>query len=88
MDITFITSMYMPLIVVACLVVGYIMKKWITDVDNKFIPTTVCVVGAVLACVVSQAVSVPIIVAGAVSGLASTGMHQMFTQLIETGKTE
>ena len=44
MDIgTFIIQLYVPIIVVACLVVGYIVKMWIKDVDNKYIPTIVTI---------------------------------------------
>ncbi len=85
MDLTFITDMYIPLVLLACLVIGYILKKWIQDVDNKWIPTILCIIGAVLACTVSRTISLSVIVAGAVSGLASTGLHQMFKQLIENG---
>lgn len=38
-----------------------------------------------LACFAGERISLDIIVEGAVTGLASIGMHQMFTQLI-TGK--
>lgn len=83
MDLNFITQLYMPIVVVACLIIGYILKKWIKDLDNKWIPTVVCIVGAVLGCLINQATDVTVIVAGAASGLASTGLHQAFTQLIE-----
>lgn len=82
MDLTFITEMYVPIIVVACLLVGYIVKKWISDVDNKYIPTIVFVLGAILGCIVNHAITVDVIVAGAASGLASTGLHQAYTNLI------
>lgn len=83
MDLNFITQLYIPLVMVGCLLVGYIMKKWINDVDNKWIPTVCCVVGAILACIAQQGVSIEIIIAGGVSGLASTGLHQAFKQLID-----
>lgn len=82
--IKFITDMYVPLIIVACLIVGYIIKKWVADVDNKWIPTIVTVLGAVLG-IVLNGFGVEQIIAGAVSGLASTGLHQLFKQLIEGG---
>lgn len=85
MDLTFITEVYVPIIVVACLIVGYIVKKWITDVDNKYIPTIVCILGAILGCIVNQSINVDVIVAGAASGLASTGLHQAYKNLIEKG---
>lgn len=83
MDLNFITEMYMPIILVACLLVGYITKKWINDVDNKYIPTIVFILGAVLGCVVTHSVTIDVIVAGAASGLASTGLHQAYKNLIE-----
>ncbi len=84
MDLNFITEMYVPLIMVACLLVGYITKKWISDVDNKYIPTIVFLLGAVLGCVINHGVTVEFIVAGAASGLASTGLHQAYKNFIES----
>lgn len=85
MDLNFITDMYVPIILVACLVVGYIVKRWIKDVEDKWIPTIVTILGAFLGFIINGA-SIEAIVAGAVTGLASTGLHQLFKQLIE-GKT-
>lgn len=79
-----IKGMYAPVIIVACLVVGFVVKKWIKDVDNKWIPTIVTILGAVLGFIINGA-SIGAVVAGAVSGLASTGFHQLFKQLIENG---
>ena len=81
----FIKDMYMPIVVIACLCVGYVMKRWV-PADNKWIPTTMLILGAVLGCVANQTVSLESIVYGGLSGLASTGMHQMFKQLIEAGE--
>lgn len=83
MDISFITEMYVPLIMVACLLIGYIIKKWVNDVDNKFIPTIVFIFGAILGCIINHDITVEVIVAGAASGLASTGLHQAYKNLIE-----
>ena len=43
------------------------------------------VFGAALACVTGKAISVELIVSGAFSGLASTGLHQVFKQLVNGG---
>lgn len=80
--ITLIQEMYIPVVLIACLLVGYIVKKWIKDVDNKWIPTIVFILGGVLACVANQSVTLEGIVAGCASGLASTGLHQMLKQHI------
>ena len=45
MDITFLTEYTMPVVVGLCLCVGYIIKHWLKDADNKIIPTVVTVVG-------------------------------------------
>lgn len=82
MDLNFITQMYVPIILVACLIIGFILKKWIKDIDNKWIPTIVTIIGAILGFVING-FGVEPIVAGAVTGLASTGLHQLFKQLIE-----
>lgn len=87
MDLSFIVDMYVPMIIVACLIVGYIVKKWISDVDDKWIPTIVTVLGLILAGFMTGW-TIPSLIAGALSGLASTGLHQLFKQIIEGGNSE
>ena len=82
MDFTILTEHFVLVVVVACLVVGYVIKRWIEDGKNKYIPTILAVLGAILNAIVSG-VSVESIVYGALMGLASTGMHQAFTKFIE-----
>ena len=85
MDLSFITEMYIPVIVVICLCVGYVYKKFF-PADNKFIPLILFVLGAVLGCVVNNEITVEAIAAGMVSGLGSVGLHELFKQLIEGSK--
>jgi len=82
--IAYLSSLYILPILVACLVVGYIIKKWIKDVDNKYIPTIVAILGTLLGGL-TVGWTLEALVAGAVSGLASTGLHQLFKQWIEGG---
>ncbi len=86
MSLEFITELYVPVVMVICLLAGYILKHWIKDVDNRIIPTVVAVLGAVCACVNEKGISLELVASGAVTGLASTGLHQMFKQLIEGKK--
>lgn len=80
----FLNEYMMPVVVGVCLVVGYIVKKWVSDVDNKWIPTIVTILGVAMATWINEWSITPVIVlSGAVSGLASTGLHQLFTQFIE-----
>lgn len=75
-----------PEITVLCLLLGYIVKKWVKDVDNRWIPTIVAVVGIAAAIVMNlDNVTIGVIVGGGVSGIASTGLHQLFTQWIDNG---
>lgn len=80
----FLEGYTVPVIVAACLLVGFVVKKWVKDVDNKWIPTVVCVLGALLSLWLNWgSVTLETVVSGAVSGLASTGLHQLFKQWIE-----
>lgn len=83
MDLTFITKLYIPIVMVICLCVGYILKHWVKDVDNKVIPTVVAIFGGILACLTERSITVELIASGMVTGLASTGLHQAFKQIIE-----
>lgn len=88
MDFVAVLTEHFELVVmVACLVVGYIIKhatflKWLPNAD---IPVVLAVVGAVLNCIVGG-LSLPSIVYGAFMGLASTGFHQAFKTFVEGGK--
>lgn len=76
---------YLVLIVVGiCLCVGYVIKHLIpTDKVNKFIPLAMAVLGVALNVWLNFDFSPEILLGGLVSGLASTGMHQLFKQFIE-----
>lgn len=80
----FLNEFMMPVVLGICLGVGYIVKQWINDVDNKYIPTICAVLGIILAAWISNwAITPQIILSGMISGLGSTGMHQLFKQYIE-----
>ena len=83
MDLKFITENFVPVIVVACVLVGYIIKVTppFAKLANNYIPLIVTVIGAIMG-VVANGLTLEAIVYGAVSGLASTGLHQVFTQLL------
>ena len=82
MHFTELTKYFVLVVIVACLVVGYIIKTSFDFVPNKYIPTILAVLGAVLNPFVSG-LSVESVVYGALTGLASTGLHQAFKQFIE-----
>ncbi len=83
----FLQGFMSPIIVGICLVVGFVIKKWIKDVDNKYIPTICAVLGVFVATWIEGFILTPeTLLIGLVSGLASTGMHQMFKQYIDKGE--
>lgn len=76
---------YIILIVVGiCLCVGYVLKNLVpSDKVNRFIPLIMAVLGVVInAWLNAFAITPEILLAGMISGLSSTGMHQMFKQFI------
>ena len=87
MDFTTLTDYFVLVVLVACLVVGYIIKTSFDKIPNKYIPTILACLGAVLNGIVSG-VSVETVVYGALMGLASTGMHQAFTRFVENTNKE
>lgn len=83
----FLNEYMIPVIVGICLCVGWIVKHWIEDVNNKIIPTLCAALGVLLAFWMHWGNITPeVFLMGLASGLASTGLHQAFTQLIG-GKT-
>lgn len=87
MDFTMLTEYFVLVVMVACLVVGYIIKhatflKWIKNDD---IPVILAIFGAIVNAAVSG-LTVESIVYGAVMGLSSTGLHQTFKRFVENPK--
>lgn len=67
-----------PVTMAICFVVGFIVKKWIKDVDNKWIPTICALLGVVINVWSSGwAIDPSILLGGLASGLAATGLDQM-----------
>lgn len=84
MDFTVLMDYLVLVVVVACLILGYLIKhatfmKWLPNDD---IPVVLAAVGAVLNIFVSG-LSIESVVFGAFMGLASTGLHQAFTRFID-----
>ena len=82
MDISFLTEYMVPVIMGLCLCVGFIVKKWVADVDNKYIPTICAVLGVSLAIWINwPAIDASVILSGLVSGLGATGIDQLVKQI-------
>ena len=89
MDFTSLTKYFVLVVIVACLVVGYIIKHatFLQWIKNDDIPIVLAFVGAILNPIVSG-LSIESIVFGALTGLASTGLHQSFKNWLENLNNE
>ena len=83
-----LTDHFVLVVVLACLIVGYIIKHatLLKKIPNDDIPWILAIFGGVLNIFVSG-LSIESVVYGAFMGLASTGLHQIFKEFVETGKT-
>lgn len=66
-----------PITMAICFCVGFITKKWINDVDNKWIPTICAVVGVLINVWINNGIDPSILLGGLASGLAATGLDQL-----------
>lgn len=89
MDIGFLTEYAIPLIVGICLCVGYIIKNLVpSDSINKFIPLIMGVLGVLLNFWVNHQFTAEVLLGGLFSGLASTGLYELFRNLINRGDSK
>ena len=82
MDITFLNDYVVLVVVGICLCIGYVLKNSFPKLDNKYIPLIMAILGVVLNVWISKEITPDILLAGMISGLSSTGLHQVFKQLI------
>lgn len=76
---------YLVIVVVGiCLCVGYVIKVSFTKIDNKYIPCIMALLGCSLNIWIAGGISPDVILGGLFSGLASTGLHQVFVNLIQS----
>lgn len=84
--ITFLNESIVLLVLIMCLCIGFIIKNIIpNDKINRFIPLIVAVLGVFINVWYNGFDFTPeTVLGGLVSGLASTGLHQVFKQFLET----
>lgn len=83
MDLGFLTEYAVPIIVGICLCFGYIIKNLLPgDEINKFIPLVMGLLGIGINIWVNHTFTAEILLGGLFSGLASTGLYEMFRNLI------
>ena len=84
MDFTNLSEYMVAVVMVACLILGYVIKhaSFLKMVPNTDIPSILALCGAVLNAFISGP-TVENIIYGALTGLASTGLHQTFKRWVE-----
>lgn len=83
-DISFLTNYAVPIIIGICLCIGYVLKNVITSEKvNKYIPLIMAALGVILNVWINMNFTPEILLGGLFSGLASTGLHQAFKNLIK-----
>ena len=84
MNITFLMELVNPIILGICLLAGYALKEAFDWFPNKYIPLAALSFGTLLAVLLhlQSGISAEIILGGMISGLASTGLHEMLRNLL------
>lgn len=78
-----ILSDYVILVVVGiCMCIGYVLKTSLDFLPNKYIPLIMLCLGTVINILLNLSnITADVILGGMVSGLTSTGLHQMVHQM-------
>ena len=84
-DLTFLFE-YVDLVILGiCLCVGYVLKhaKVFEKIGNDYIPAIVLMLGTLISIITHWGnVNTTVILGGMISGLASTGLHEMLRNLL------
>lgn len=88
MNIGFMGDYIVVIVLGICLGVGYMIKHAVpNDNINRFIPMILGALGIVINIWLNNWEITPVIVLGGLfSGLASTGLHEAFKNMVEEGK--
>ena len=84
----FLNEFLVAVVVGICLCIGYTVKHvFTTDKVDRFIPLIVLIIGTFVNVWLNGfAITPDIVLGGMASGLASTGLHQLFKQFINRGE--
>lgn len=83
MDISILTQYFSIVVVGICSCVGYVIKNSLDFIPNKYIPLIMGVLGLIINILMNlSGINAEVILTGLFSGLASTGLYEMFKNLI------
>lgn len=88
MDLSFLMEFSAPVIVGICLCVGFVIKQSLSFISNKYIPLIMAVLGLFINISIHHTLTAEIALQGMFSGLISTGMFELFRNLIDRGNNK
>ncbi len=83
LDLSFLSNYIVLVVVGVCLCIGYVLKNSLDFIPNKYIPLIMAVIGVILNVWVAGYINIEVLLGGMFSGLASTGLYEMFRNLLE-----
>lgn len=83
-DVSYLLQFVDPIILGICLTMGYALKHAFEKFPNKYIPLSALCIGVILSVVLNlqNGITAEIVLGGMISGLASTGLHELLRNLI------
>lgn len=83
MDLSMLLGFINVIVLGICLCVGFVIKNSLDFIPNKYIPLIMLVLGTVLNVIFNiQNITGEVVLVGMMSGLASTGLYEMFKNLL------
>lgn len=83
MDLSMLLEFINVIVLGICLCIGYVIKNSLDFIPNKYIPLIMLVIGTVLNIIFNiPNITGEVVLVGMMSGLASTGLYEMFKNLL------
>lgn len=83
-----IEKMTIPVVIMSCLITGFIINNYVT-IKVKNIPLTMAILGIILNTLINGFISIEVtIIYGAMNGLISTGMYEVFINIIKNDNND
>lgn len=83
MDLSMLLEFINVIVLGICLCVGYVIKNSLDFIPNKYIPLIMLVLGTALNVIFNiPNITGAIVLTGMISGLASTGLYEVFKNLL------
>lgn len=85
MDLSYLMEYSVPVIVGLCLCIGFVVKQSLDFIPNKYIPLIMAAVGLLVNVWINKGISAEVALSGMFSGLISTGLYELFRNMVNKG---